>query len=592
MLIDFSTHMRDACDAVANCELGRAMKLVREILDGRDFLTWRQRLQLARMLHISAILGEAATLFESVTWEHPLDMYDTGRAGDCFIRQGMPQEAIKYFFTLLAYQPANELGLNGIGMCTMQMGLLECGRIWYQRLLAMNPKSATGLNNMALALRSECGHSKAIKHMLSLIDNEQDHAGIYKNITNLLYYVPDVPVDVIDGMHQEWYRVHRCRQPPVPLVRDLAPERKLRIGIVSSDFRNHPVGRNFLPIFNELPRDQFEIICYYQNAVVDEIYREYEKGATRIQNIVPFGDDLAARIIRKDECDVIIYTAAHFDDNRPMLASYRCAPVQISYLDSGRVHIPEMDYLLVGRHYAPRSLKERGTERILHMPRFYQHDQYPSDTAINAVPALERGFFTFGAFNNPVKLNDKVLETWRKILEAVPNSVLMFKYRAEYSHPHVARRVCRLLDSVKDRIMFHTEMEGGIKHFEKISQVDMHLDSFPFPGSTTTFECAWMGVPTLTVGGDTIMSNYGPGINRQFGLPDFIAKDIDEYIAKAVDIAAQPEALTPIRAGLRENVRSTACVSNANHFARWCRVLWRKYCKEQGALQHARLEVA
>jgi predicted O-linked N-acetylglucosamine transferase (SPINDLY family) len=176
-----------------------------------------------------------------------------------------------------------------------------------------------------------------------------------------------------------------------------------------------------------------------------------------------------------------------------------------------------------------------------------------------------------------------VLEAWAEILRQAPHARLRLRYRSDLAHPPLQEKLRRRFEFAGDRVTIEAGMLPSSEHLACIGACDVHLDTWPFPGSTTTFTAAWMGVPTLTMGGDTIMSNYGVGMNRQFrlsslGAGGFTVRNVDAYIARAVEFTHNRAALAPVRAGLRERVRATACRPNAREFGRWLRVLWRRHC--------------
>ena len=558
---------------VGRRDMAAAGAAARALLGGVDFVSWEDRLALARLLHAVGAFDEATDVYVGLAQGHVLLIEDVIRAADCANRIGDPWLAAKYFQQLGIYDPAHLVALIGRGIEASRVGRLAEAMAWYRRALAVRPHHPQALNNLAILLRTEGRHAEAARTLREAVEASPDRAGPLKNLAGMLYYMPGAPMAAFDEVHRRWYEACRAPAPLPARPRSLDPERRIRVAIVSSDFRDHPVGRNFLPVFEGLDRDRFEILLFDQHSSADRIHARYAAGAALVQPIASFDDALAAQVIADAAPDIAIFTAGHFDENRPMLASWRVAPVQISYLDCGRLHLPEMDYLLVGRAFAPRGLKEPGSERILHLPRFYQH----APLAEVDLPPLPDAF-TFGAFNNPAKLSRPVLDAWAEILRRAPAARLRLRYRGDYAHPALAEKIRRRFDFAGNRVSVEAGMLPSSEHLASIGACDVHLDTFPFPGSTTAFTCAWMGVPTLTMGGDTIMSNYGAGMNRQFGLEGFTAGSVEAYVARAVELANDRASLAPIRARLRERVRNTACRSNAREFGRWLSVLWRRHC--------------
>lgn len=543
-------------------------------------------IELGDTLHRIGIYAEAIRVYELVAVKHPISVAVASRLFDAANKCADHKRAYHWGMTSLCVDPGNVNTLNNLGIAAMNMCDRIQARAWLQRALAITPNSPSVLNNCALTDRALGAYESAVRRMMQAKEDVTSD-NMIKNMANLLYYVPDVPPSVIDGIHREWYRRWGANRRNIvrrlPYLLD--PNKKLKIALVSSDWRNHPVGRNFLPIYKAVDRSQIDFVVMHQHGLKDEISQQYEAGALKFIPTLGYAPQSVAQMIANENCDIAVHFAGRFDDNRIMIAAHKPAPVQVSYLDAGRFHIPELDYLIVGRRYAPRDLAEMGTERILGIPRFYQHEPI-SPKPLTHPPFTERGFFCFGSYNSPVKINDQVLMAWERILEACPRSFLYLRYRNEFASRDIAKRILDALPEYKERIMLDM---GEKDHLTQTQHIDLHLDTFPFCGSTTSFELAWMGVPTLTKRGDTIMSNYGSGINHQLGLPDILTtRTVDEYVANAIAIYQDPEFLIKLRSEMRQRCFEKMCKPINKHFERWMRAIWRRHCKtggEQGAIK-------
>lgn len=570
--------------AVAEAVRGQStnsMKQLAELSQDAEKLDFEVLKELAVAMHTTGIYAEAIRLFEMVAEKSTLSFDMVARLFDASHKCGDSARAYHWGSRACCVNPAHVTVLNNLGIACLGFSDRPQARVWLLRALAVQPNNPAILNNTALTDRTLGDYTKAVGRMM-LAKDDVSSDNMIKNMANLLYYVPDVPVSVIDGVHREWYRRFGAGRKTMikrmPYLLD--KNKKLRVALFSSDWRNHPVGRNFLPVFNGVDRDKIDFIVFHQHGLKDDISRQYEKGAKKFISTLAFAQQSTAQMIANENCDIAIYFAGRFDDNRPMVAAYKPAPVQISYLDAGRLHIPEMDYLIVGRKAAPKNLAEMGTERILGIPRFYQHEPI-SPKPLTHPPFSERGFFCFGSYNSPVKLNDTVFEAWNKILKRCPNSMIYFRYRHEFGHADLVRRVMDSLPKYKDRIILDT---GTADHLEQTKHIDLHLDTFPFVASTTAFELAWMGVPTLTVTGGTIMSNYGAMINDQIKLPDvFTTHSLDEYVENAVWLYNNPELFVDLRKTMRDKVFEKMCKPNSKYFERWLRAVWTKHCKDGGS---------
>lgn len=493
-------------------------------------------------------------------------------------RAGEFENGIKYSRIFCALLPSDPVCYNTLGVILFKKHYLAETLTSYHRALAIQPTLQQAINNLGLAYKSIGDYKKCTYYALEMAKWNTDASDVFKNLLTSYLYYPFMPAKELEEAQKKWINVFTNNNPVPAIKTNLNPNRKLRIAVVSSDLYAHPVGRNFLSVFINADRNFVEFVCYSNAPKEDQLTQAYKENSVKFMKIHTMTDDQVARQIREDHCDIAIYLCPMFDSNRPLIAKYRAAPVQISYLDAGRTIIPNMDYLIIGRHFAPRNIIDIGTERVIGMPRFYQHP-YLTDAPIpNDVPALTNGYFTFGVYNNPAKINEEVLRVWKLISEKC-NCKFYFKYKGLWRNKILQDKVLEFLP--RDKCIFDVGDNNFHHHLEAYMKSDLQLDTFSFNGSTTTFESLTMGVPVITFKGNTIMGNYGPGILKQAKLDEFVAKDKDEYIELAVKYANNPELLIDYRKNIRENnVKPYLCTVKPYFFVRLIKGLWHKYCKE------------
>jgi predicted O-linked N-acetylglucosamine transferase (SPINDLY family) len=206
------------------------------------------------------------------------------------------------------------------------------------------------------------------------------------------------------------------------------------------------------------------------------------------------------------------------------------------------------------------------------------------DVEPGPLPALANGHVTFGCFNKLSKMNDAVVQAWSQVLQAVPGSKLMLK-APELNDP-VQHRAVHARFAAHGIEPARLELEGSsprAEYLEAYRRVDIALDPFPYPGGTTSVEGLWMGVPVLTLKGDRFIGHQGETILHNAGLSDWIAQDLDDYVARAIAFANDPEALSLLRGGLRAQLLgSPVCDAPrfARHFEAALREMWQKYCRQ------------
>lgn len=365
---------------------------------------------------------------------------------------------------------------------------------------------------------------------------------------------------------------------------DKTSNRKLRIGFVSGDFKeNHPVNFFFLPVWDALDRSKFELFAYNsapaygRNAGTDY----YEKTADGWREVQHTSTTELAEMIKQDQIDILIDLAGHTAYNRLMTFALKPAPVQISWVGyHATTGLPTMDYYAT-IFPVPKDpvLEAQFTEKLIYLslPRNFGAKEESPD--INSLPAFENKHFTFGSFNRPNKVNDSVLDAWTQILLAVPTARMIVANMPMVTWPELEHKFeIRGID--KDRITLResTDMQSYLKAH---NEVDLLLDTFPFTGGTVTSHAAWMGVPTVSLSGETLVSRQGASIMYSLALPEFIAQSKEEYVANAVGWTERLNELNSIRMNLRNSmkIKHNQKESIAGYVEQMLYKCWQDYCE-------------
>jgi predicted O-linked N-acetylglucosamine transferase (SPINDLY family) len=347
---------------------------------------------------------------------------------------------------------------------------------------------------------------------------------------------------------------------PVSWSNHASPTRRLRIGYISSDFRRHPVGLMVSALIGCHDKTLFDVFCYSDVTLADEITEQIRSGVDHWRPITGITDVNVAHKIRTDNIDILICLAGVFDKNRPLVCAYRAAPVQVSLHDGATSGLEEMDYFLTDNYLHPADTKEMFTEELYRIPSLFQwpHIQGAADTG--ALPVDQAGFITFGSFNNPAKINNQVIHLWAEVLKSVSGSRLLFKYKNWYNEASLHDRLINEFATCgieKDRIDFIASLETSEEHLKQYAKVDIALDPFPFSGATTTFEALWMGVPVVTLAGETFISRMSGSMLQQVGLGDLALDTQKSYVAAAKKLASDHVRLRTLRKELREHVKAS-----------------------------------
>lgn len=333
----------------------------------------------------------------------------------------------------------------------------------------------------------------------------------------------------------------------------------LRVGFVSGDFHFHPVGYFFDALVSEIDTNAYQLFGFSNSPKFDALTRKIQSRFTVWEMIRFLDDQKAADLIRSHELDILFDLGGHTGMNRLTMFTKRPAPIQATWLGYwASTGVAEIDYLVADPHSVLPEHEAHFSERIIRMPvtRLCYGDSLPQQPAPADAPCLKKGYVTFGCFQSLHKVKDPVVHTWRRIMEAVPECRLLIRC-VQFTEREVllaAQERLVALGLPMDRVELLPPLPRS-DYFQAYSEVDVALDTFPFPGGTTTTEALWMGVPTITLGGNTMLARQGLALMSAAGMPEWVVRSVDEYIDKAVQICANPALITSIRQEIRARVQ-------------------------------------
>lgn len=359
-------------------------------------------------------------------------------------------------------------------------------------------------------------------------------------------------------------------------------ERRLRIGFVSGDFRNHAVAFFIEPMFEALGRREVDIVAYSNYPDEDAVTQRLKALAGEWHGVAGVGDDALAQRIRADAIDILVDLSGHSACNRLPVFARRPAPVQVTWLGySATTGLRNMDYRFVYRHTAPPGrLDDQFTEKLVYLPCAMSFETSRDAPDVGPLPAVARGHVTFASLNRPNKISDRAIALWARVLDALPSSRLLI---GAINDADTAQRLLGTFARCgvgPERIALRPRLPLR-DYLELHNEIDILLDTVPYAGGTTTNHGLWMGVPTVTLAGRTLPQRLGAGIMNKVGLPEWVAESDDEFVAIARQAAADPARLAALRAGLRQrltgdpNLRTdqvAGCVAQA------FRIMWRRWC--------------
>ena len=548
----------------------------------------QQSLDLALKHYTAGRLPQAEDLYQQILQDIPIHPVALHMLGVIAHHMGKNDIVVDLISQAVAIAPDYIDAHNHLGNALREVGKLDDAVASYHKALALEPNYAEAHNNLGNALKDLGRLDEAVASYRKALALEPNYAeaGRY-----LLYAVLNVPGLTPKERFTEYLRfAERHSKGIARLTENLTikadPDRRLRVGYLSSDFRNHPVGKNLFPLTSSHDRAAFEVFCYAHVKRPDEVTEQFKSCVDHWRPINRASDSDVARLVRADEIDILVCLAGHFDSNRPLVSAFRAAPVQVSYHDGATSGLEEMDYWLTDDFLHPADTKEMFTEELHRLPVFYQYPPIDNAPTIDEIPADQAEFITFGSFNNPAKINDQVIQLWADVLKSVPGSRLLFKYKNWYDQDSLRHRVVEGFATSgieRDRITFAVLDDTFVEYLERYGEVDIALDPFPFNGATTTFQSLWMGVPVVSLAGESFISRAAGSILHHAGLGEMAVDTPEAYVACARNLAGDLKRLRTLRATLRERMAASQ-LCNAPAYAHSVedayREMWRKWCAE------------
>jgi len=359
---------------------------------------------------------------------------------------------------------------------------------------------------------------------------------------------------------------------------------------VSGDLHSHPVGyfaEGVIAALASSMSERLELIAYPSHFHTDALTERIKACCSGWHSAVGLSDERLAERIRDDGIDILIDLSGHTAHNRLPVFAWKPAPVQATWLGYfATTGVAQIDYFISDAWSLPQTEEIYFTEKVWRLPETRLCFTRPDvDVLVSPLPALTNGYVTFGCFNNLTKMNDAVVALWARILGTVAGSRLFLKARqlndASVRRSIVGRFAAQGIDI--DQLI----LEGASPRAQYLSaygRVDIGLDPFPFTGGTTSAEGLWMGVPVLTLTGERFISRQGGGLLMTSGLPEWIAADTDDYVARAVSHAGDIHRLAVLRNGLRQQVLASPLFDAprfAGHFEAALRGMWTLWCNKQ-----------
>jgi protein O-GlcNAc transferase len=463
-----------------------------------------------------------------------------------------------------------------------QQGQLSQAIDYYQQALALTPDDLGIQQSLCSALIEQGNVEAALQKIKELQTQDQ------VPVLLLLNYINDLTPAAIFATHQRFNEKYALplAQLIQPHLNTREPQRKLKIGYVSADFRTHSVAFFIEPILAHHNHQQFEIFCYYNERHEDFITRRLQSYADHWVNCVNLSDvDLTAKI-KQDQIDILIDLSGHTNGNRLLVFARKPAPLQVTYLGYlSSTGLTSIDYRITDNYVDPpeRNPSFNSEQPLRLSSSYFCYHPLINTPPVNSLPALDQGYITFGSFNNYIKMNLKLFTLWAQILKAVDNSKLLIKAKSlnDLNTQQSFLNSFASLDIEPSRLIIG-DYDSSIEiHLRSYHQIDIGLDTYPFHGGTTTCQALWMGVPIVTLVGERHASRTGLSILSAVGLTELIAYTPEEYVEISIKLANDPEYLQQLRARLRTQMQASPLMAGeqfTHHLEAAYRQMWEKWC--------------
>lgn len=476
---------------------------------------------------------------------------------------------------------------GNLGVALYDKGQLGDAIASYREAITLKPGYPEAHSNLGAALKDMGQLDEAIAACRQAIALHPDLAVARSNFLLTLNYDPALDPVTVAGEHRRWNMQHaeplRHLIEPHQNVRD--SERRLRVGYVSPDFREHSVSYFLEGLLACHDPGQVEVFCYANVHQPDAVTSRMERLVPHWRQITGKSDEVVAAQIRGDGIDILVDLAGHTADNRLLIFASKPAPVQVSWLGyPNTTGLDAMDCRLSDAWAdSPGSNEHLHSERLVRLPFSAWCYRPPKQSpAVEPRPALG-GSITFGSFNAMSKINGPLLKLWSEILLALPDARLLLKNSA-LCEPSVQQRIRAEFDEAgiaPERIEMTGYVSGLADHLSSYGRVDIALDTYPYHGTTTTCETLWMGVPVVTLAGNVHASRVGVSLLHGVGLSELIALTPEDYVRIAVGLAGDPARLGGLRSTLRGRMEKSPLM-DAPRFARDIeaayREMWQRWC--------------
>lgn len=532
-------------------------------------------------LHALGQRREAQAQYRHALSIDPAHAEAANNLGNVCRELGEHKAAMDAFETAIRVRPDFVDAWNNAANLQRALGHQDEARALLRKALELSPDHSPTLNNLGNVLK-DCGElDEGVACFERAVKSDPGNLTAHSNLLYALSFQSPEP-EAILAQARRWSAQHEIplRAQRFSHALRSAQGRRLRIGYVSADFREHCQALFMMPLLSNHDKSRFEIHAYSSVVRADSTTARLAAHVDVWHDVRQLDDAALAQRIHADGIDILVDLTMHMADGRPLLFARQPAPVQVAWLAyPGTTGIEAMGYRLTDPHLDPLSYEAHYSERTIRLPdTFWCYDPLAHEPAVNALPAAKAGHVTLGSLNNPCKLTERTLELWAGVFAALPNARLMLMAAQGEAQTRLAERLARH-GIAPSRVRF-VPFQPRDAYLRTYHEIDLAIDTLPYNGHTTTLDALWMGVPVVTRVGETCAGRAGLSQLANLGLDALAAFSDEDFAQTVVSLATYLPRLAYLRATLRARMEASPLMDGAK-FARGMETayeaMWREW---------------
>jgi protein O-GlcNAc transferase len=550
-----------AVSLIARGATVEAMSTIRDLLDAfpENAVVWND---VGLVLMRLGKVVEAAEILKKATEIDPKMAMARNNFGALLNFMHLPDHAIPELREALRLQPHLLDPHLNLTRAYRQLGDLDRSNIFARAALDLPDYRPTNFINLAQTFRATCDFD-SLDRLGSVWENcnqvlTKELPAVFLDL--LVYARSREEVLAFVALVRRWADLIESQAAATPLPPRVQGRRgdgeRLRIGFLSADLRMHSVSRFLMPLMQKYDRERFAFHCYTPVRIVgDPIQVQMQDSVDKFTFLENKSDFEIAQIIRDDGIDILIELNGFTEAGRIETMAWRAAPAQISWLGYPfTCGLKAIDHVILDRFVKPDDPAFLAEEPIVMPEAWVCFGKFTDIPIAPGLPLDRNGAVTFGTLNSPYKYNRETIALWARVMNGMPGSRFLI-VRPEANSLTLVRNIAREFEAngvSPDRLFFFDNRRENKNHLSYYNEIDVSLDTSPLTGGTTTCEATWMGVPVVSLVGESFHQRISYSVLMQCGLEELCAFTPEDYVAKGIALAGNVPRLRTMRHGLRD----------------------------------------